>query len=109
MKKLSFLVSQKKKLIHRKRTNNKKFQYMKKKDNQDPLNNLFQMDKGKNSILTREVAILIQRLFYNVEEFYQIKSMIKDIFERHDVDILKNNDYFENLLTEVRAIQFMNF
>lgn len=99
------LVLKKKKLKRRKRElkymllkNNKKTKY-------DPLFYLYQMDNDNNIDLNKEVVVLIKRLLYNVEEFYYLKDMISEIMDK-DEKIFNVNEFFENLLKEVRSEEF---
>ena len=72
----------------------------------DPLNNLYQMDCNMDPI-NKEIKFLIRRSFNNIEEFYQIKYMIRYIIKKNDVKNTTVKNYFERLITEVRAVQVM--
>ena len=98
------LVIRKKKKNQRKITQNYVFKDISQKSNQDPLINLYQIDSEKNIPLKKEVIVLIKRLLYNVEEFYQLRDMIKEIMKKDEADN-DINEFFENLLTEVRFEQ----
>ena len=73
----------------------------------DTLNDLYQMD-DEIAPLNKEIMVLIGRLFHNVEEFYQIKEMVREIIKKDEVNNIKIKKYFKNLVTEVRAVQFMH-
>lgn len=73
----------------------------------DPLNVLYQMDSELDP-LNKEIIILIKSSFNNVEEFYQIKNMIRDIIKEDEVKKMKVKNYFKKLITEVRAVQVMH-
>lgn len=66
------------------------------------------MDDEKNFPLKKEVLILIKRLLYNVEEFYQLRDMIREIMEKDETDKIKSNVFFEYLLSEVHAVESMH-
>jgi hypothetical protein len=100
------LVIKKKGIDQRKRNQNYVFKDINKKRSQDPLINLYQIDGEKKIPLKKEVIVLIKRLLYNVEEFYQLKDMIKEIMKKDESDN-NVNEFFENLLTEVRYEQAM--
>lgn len=55
--------------------------------------------------LNKEIKFLIRRSFNNIEEFYQIKYMIRDIIKKNDVKNTTVKNYFKRLITEVRAVQ----
>jgi hypothetical protein len=63
------------------------------------------MDNDNNISLNKEVVVLIKRLLYNVEEFYHLKDMISEIMDK-DEKIFNVNEFFENLLKEVRSEEF---
>jgi len=74
---------------------------------QDYLNNIYQMD-GELAPLNKEIIFLIRRSFNNIEEYYQIKYMIKDIIKKNDAKNTTIKNYFKRLITEVRAVQVMH-
>ena len=63
---------------------------------------------GELAPLNKEIIFLIRRSFNNIEEYYQIKYMIKDIIKKNDAKNTTIKNYFKRLITEVRAVQVMH-
>lgn len=65
------------------------------------------MDDDNNLPLNEEVIVLIKKLLYNVEEFYHLKDMINEIMNKDD-KTNNVNEFFENLLKEVRSEELVH-
>ncbi len=99
------LVTKKWKTNQKKRNHSDLSQDIKKEWNKDPLVVLYQMDSVKDIHLNNELINLIRRMLNNVEEFYQLRDMIKEIM-KNDED--KNiNEFFNNLLSEVHECMYV--
>jgi hypothetical protein len=70
--------------------------------NQDPLVNLYQADNIKDINLDQEVIDLIKRLLNNVEEFYQLRDMVRVIIKNEEENYL--NKFFNNLRSKVMNV-----
>jgi len=65
---------------------------------QDPLSALDQIEDEGNSSLDKEAAALLARLLENVEEFYELREMIKHVMEQDEMTETKLIDLFQTII-----------